>query len=203
METEKLVYTDPYSGHEVVLVQTRKDPTFGVAYDPRSVSPPTPWSSVCPHCLAGRDREISIHLKREIRVVASMTKTSAGREYVVPTNGRPLRVLHQAKADGTQDLHIYEGDSETLLATLGTDGKISHSGDEKIARQAGRPQILGRCIKLLFSARDMDTNILLKLVTPLVTEQRMKASKQLSKWSPCRRIDWAGTIREIVGDRPR
>ena len=64
------LHADPYSGHEVLVVETPGGP-LGVAYDPRRATCPVPWSASCPHCRAGRLRGPSPGTSRLLRMLVS------------------------------------------------------------------------------------------------------------------------------------
>jgi hypothetical protein len=197
----RLVFTDPYSGHEILLINDLGIAPFGVSYDPRSLSPPVPWSSSCPHCVNGRDRELSIHLKREIRILSSVCAI-VGKEcymtFVVPTNCEPIRVTVKALGESSQEFVVSGGGSRSATVIVLRSGRTVYEGDPLLVKQARRPQILGRSLRLLSSSRVADDASLVALLRPLACAQGGRRSNQYSQWSPCRKLDWTEVVKSLA-----
>jgi hypothetical protein len=200
-------FVDPYSGHSVIMVSGLGLEVFGISYDPRSTSAPTPWSGACHHCMAGRDRSLSIHLKREIRFVGSYRPTG---QFDVPTNGAPTSMMKVDDPVQGTTIHIVDAAGDHIIAKTDKDNRISWSYPAStvgqswgLARQVRRPQqVLGRCFKMLAESRPMERHVFLKLISPLVVEQKNRSSKQISRWSPCRLIDWTSIASQLIGEKP-
>jgi hypothetical protein len=182
------LYVDPYSGHEVLAIEQsvegNEKSLVGVAYDPRSTASPVPWSSDCPHCLAGRQLSLTIHEKREIKLLLSQKQIGFGTRYDVPTNGRTLSLLcwrerktWRAKAWGKKG---------TLEASRRPGEKIVYEGDLRTYQSP----VLRRCIMFLSSAKTLGRDQILACIRPLVAEQLHRRRARGGRILPCTSIDW-------------
>jgi hypothetical protein len=197
----RLVFTDPYSGHEILLINDLGIAPFGVSYDPRSLTPPVPWSGSCPHCVHGRDRELSIHLKREIRILSSVcaiVDKELSMSFVVPTNCKPVYVVVKTLSESSQEILVGDGGSRSATIIMRRNGQTVYEGDPLLVKQARRPQILGRSLRMLSSSRVPDVESVVALLRPLARKQGGRRSNQYSQWSPCRKVDWAAVVKSLA-----
>lgn len=182
------LYADPYSGREVLAIERsvegEKRSLVGVAYDPRSTTSPIPWSGDCPHCLAGRQLNLTIHEKREIKLLLSQKKIGFGTRYDVPTNGKTLSLLcwrerraWRAKAWGKKG---------TLEASRLPGEKIAYVGELRTYQSP----VLRRCISFLSSAKAANLGQVWACIRPLITEQLHSRRTRGGRILPCTSIDW-------------
>jgi hypothetical protein len=191
--TSSLIYTDPFSGIEVLLLN-HSDPTtkVGVAYDPRSTSLPVPFYSLCPHCAAGRQQGMSVHTRREVMVLLSAKqvlsktrKTRRGRQneicYTLPTNEDPTVLLCWQKGSSRHAL-ARTGGRELLITRPDDTSKLVYDGD----RREFQSPILQRCLRFLWSSRTATPSEISAILLPLRGPRR----PQRGRASPCHKVDW-------------
>jgi hypothetical protein len=187
------IYTDPYSGHEILVIAA-DDSLFGATYDPHRAGTAIAWHGDCNHCQAGRQREISIHVKREIQ--ALRTRRHAGHvpstgsnitEYVVPSNSHIHKIRYWRDGDTQRANIVGDAESELLSAV--------QPPYEKITFCEGRPRlfqskILHRCLRLVFSGRAATRDEVLACAEPLAASQASRARRPGYR-NLCDKIDWA------------
>jgi hypothetical protein len=192
--TRETIYTDPYLGTEVLLIQ-RGDRTFGVAYDPRKTVLPVPWSSDCPHCLAGRFKEISPHLRREIVMLLSQRAGESCVRYRVPTNGHPLTLYYWARGK-THHARITRSRQRLRITRRPGNPRLEYVGDPHLFQSP----ILHRCLRFLFSARKATPREITACLRPMLEQQLLRARQPRTRGGrrlSCREIDWSTTLDRI------
>jgi hypothetical protein len=188
-------YTDPFDGWDVVTVE-RPSGLVGIAYDPRKTASPVPWEAGCPHCVAGRQRDLTVYTKREIRTLCSRRDLavrglkSPARAYHLPTNVEPLTLFCWKDEAGTR-AKVMCSDPSASLSYL--DDRAEHrllcTGGDKTKFQS---PILHRCLKFLFSARETSLRELASALGPIA---RPLDYLPRGRWVPCSRIDWEAVLR--------
>ena len=187
--THGTIYTDPYLGIEILLVR-RGNKTFGVAYDPRKTNLPTPWSSDCDHCLAGRQHEISPHVRREIEMLLSQQANETHVRYLVPTNGKSLTHLDYRARGKMHRARISRSRRFLLITRRPGNPRLEYVGDPHLFQSP----ILHRCLKFLFSRRTATPAEISACLRPMVEQQRLRARQPRTRGGrrlPCREIDWS------------
>jgi hypothetical protein len=187
------IYADPYSGHEILVIED--DGTlFGASYDPRRAGTAVAWHGDCRHCQSGRQRKVSIHVKREIQ--ALRTRRHAGHvpstrsnitEYVVPSNSHVHR-LRYWRDGSTQHANVVRAENTQLLLSA-----VQYEG-EPITISDGDPRffqskILRRCLRLIFSGREATRDEILACAEPLASAQAARARRSGYR-NLCDKIDW-------------
>jgi len=192
------VYSDPYSGHEV-LVLSGLGPVVGAAYDPRRADLPTAWTADCPHCQNRRFRDVPTHVKSEIWMM--MTSRSGGfvpssrskiTELTVPTQGEPHVLRCWTDSEG-QHAHVVDSEQELMRASKAPGEKIIYESDEKMRYR----KIVHRALKFIFSCRPATPSLIIAVATPLADWQRAKA-KICGYRKVCDKIDWATIVKQAV-----
>jgi len=193
------IYTDPHSGHEILVLVVGKT-LLGTAYNPRAAGTAVAWHGDCRHCVAGRQRELSIHVKREIQMLR--TRRSAGyvpktksaiTEYTIPSNSHPHTVRYWRAADSQRACIAGEDDSSTLTAVKPAYEKVTFSGGDPRQFQS---KILHRCLRLLFSGRTATCEEILACAEPLAKSQLQRARRAGFR-NPCDKIDWTTICSEL------
>jgi hypothetical protein len=148
----KFVFTVPYTGYEVLTI-AREDNVAGIAYDPRSTSPPTTWLGNCGLCLLG-SRRVPLKVRRAVQCLATLKPTSTGGYTIKVSVGK--KRTHAVRAQehlGKWILTIRSlvRKSQKPLKVTGRDGAITST--------KGRPRdyrapVLQCCVRLLLSARE-------------------------------------------------
>jgi len=186
-----LAFSDPYSGHEVLLLD---DPVvegvLGIIYHPQITAAPIPWRSCCPHCLAGKQRGLDLHLKREVQLLCTHRKNEDLVEYKVPSNSQPYSLVCKADESGWC-VKVVRPDTEHVLDVI-------HRPKEKTVF-SGKPRefqssILHRCLKFLFTARRPSRSEITSCLMALVKQQRRDGIPV--RRYPCGRIDWSLVVGE-------
>jgi hypothetical protein len=189
-----LIYTDPYTGHEILTIGEGVS-LFGVAYDPRRTSAPTVWHQQCPHCRGGRQRELTIHLKRMIQLLC--THRSGGfipqhkarvDEYDVPTNTH-VHVLRHWKTDGVHHAHVLDDQHEVLRASRVPLEKMTFEGDLRKFRS----NMIVRGLKLLFSGRPATEAEITSTLLPLAQAQSAPKIRR-GRYHFCSTVKWAPVL---------
>jgi len=196
MRPKVSLYVDPYSGYEVIEIEPepRKKPRVlvGVAYDPLSTARPVPWSSACQHCQNGRQQDLSIHTKREIKLLLSRVDVGSTRRYTVPTNVSSLSLLYW-KERGRQRAKIW-GEAGLLDVTLRDGEKPTYEGD----RRSFQSPVLRRCLKFLSSSRKPSREHVVACIGSLATEQRTRKKTRGGRILPCKSVDWQHILEALT-----
>ena len=180
------LFCDPYSGHEVLLLED-KIPA-GAAFDPRRKEVPRAWHGSCPHCMTGRS-ELGTHLRRQVEMLGS--RKTVGRsgsspiyEYELPLGGK---IRYWVASDGQKKATVI--DSKSILAA-------SQSPGEKIELSSpiASPTSM-RCLRFLMSARPATPEEILACVRPLATEQLRRASLPGRRPQCEKLLDWSEIVR--------
>lgn len=189
------IYTDPYTGYEILAIDDGRV-LFGTAYDPRRTATAIPWHQSCPHCRGGRQRELTIHLKRMIQILC--TSRSAGfipqynarvDEYDVPSNSH-VHVIRHWVAEGVHRAHVLDDASEVLRASREPQEKITFEGDTRKFRS----NIVHRGLRLLFSARPAEPADIQASLLPLVQIQSIPRLRR-GRYHFCSTIKWAPVLK--------
>ena len=200
MDVYNNIFTDPHSGHEVLLTTpaypTGKDEVIGVIYHPRKTDLPVPWHSNCPHCIAGRQSKLSIQLKREVRLLCSQRIFNdqdnlwhTFLRYTVPSNSQPYLLSCKRDDLGWCVKVARDGSEKQLDVICPTGQKISFGPNHRDFQS----QILHRCIRFLFSARPTTRTEIRAILSPLVRQQR-EDGLPTGNLTPCRKIDWRSIV---------
>jgi hypothetical protein len=184
------IYTDPYSGVEILQI-SQDDVVVGICYDPRKTLAPVPWSSSCPHCRAGRQKDLSIHTKRAIKMLLSGKSAKRRRGgstrsvavYSLPTNASSIALSHEIV--GKKHVFRARKDGRVLVFRGAPGSKLSHEGDLR----AFQSPILHRCVRLLFSARPARPLEVAASFLPIVRQPKIPR-KPGGRRLACRDIDW-------------
>ena len=196
------IYTDPFSGTEILLVQ-HKQLSLGVVYDPRYTTLPIPFSSGCDHCLRGRQHEISPNARNEIKLLLSKKSfnsldrfNSLGR-FEIPTKNPPLHLVYWKTRRGTQRAVVVKKRRRLNVTQPPAPSTLSYEGDLRAFQDVqGRltSPILYRCLRFLFSRRTATPAEISACLRPMVEPQRLRARQPRTRGGrrlPCREIDWS------------
>jgi len=196
------IYTDPFSGTEILLVQ-HKQLSLGVVYDPRYTTLPIPFSSGCDHCLRGRQHEISPNARNEIKLLLSKKSfnsldrfNSLGR-FEIPTKNPPLHLVYWKTRRGTQRAVVVKKRRRLNVTQPPAPSTLSYEGDLRAFQDVqGRltSPILYRCLRFLFSRRTATPAEISACFLPMVEQQRLRARQPRTRGGrrlPCREIDWS------------
>lgn len=192
------IYTDPYSGHEV-LILNGLDVLTGAAYDPRRADLPTAWSASCTHCQNKRFRDVPLHVKNEIWML--MTSRSGGfvpssrskiTELTVPTNLAPHVLRYWTDSSG-QHAHIIDDDKDLLRASRAPGEKIIYESDVKMPDR----NLVHRALKFIFSVRPATPAEIIAVSTPLFERQRAKATI-CGYRKVCDKISWNTVLQQAA-----
>jgi len=191
-----VIYTDYPSGYEIVLLSASGIPT-GVAYDPRRAAMPVPWHRDCHHCTAGRQKEITIQVKRAIQLLRTVSPSGSRTSYTVPTNSHPHHVTYWTengvrKAVVSSEPLADREDVPTLEISAEQDSEMSYDGN---LRDFQSP-ILHRCLQLIFSQRAASVQEVLAATRPLV-EQQEKHGIPARLQNKCSKIDWIALTSDL------
>lgn len=185
MTDDPLIYADPYSGQEILLLPG--DVPSGSAYDPRRTDPPVAWQAGCSHCL-GDSRHLSIHVRRQIQLLSSRRVVTLGRrkilEYDVPCCTH--KIQHWLEADGSQAALILVPDPAGISAT-----QAPH--DRLILNGVIGSKITLRQLKFLFSVRVASSNEILAASSQLASKQ-LEDRHVRGYRTACRKIDWQSVV---------
>lgn len=190
------IYTEPYSAEEMLLIEG--EPLVGAAYDPRLARLPTAWSSECRHCIAGRSRDVSIHVKRTIALL--LTRRCKGilpqsgspiYEYRVPSNSEPDTLRHWKSRLG-QHAHVVSLDHEIMRASQTPYEKIVYESDEKHPHN----NIVHKAIRFLFSGRAATPKEIIACAQPLAARQAETAKRRGFR-HVCDKINWQKILDEV------
>lgn len=187
-----VVYEDPYSGQEFLLLSTDSGEVVGVTYDPRASSAPVAWRSTCQHCRGGRSHHLSIHSKREIQLLCSRVVVCGGTHYVAPTNSAPLdlvasevrnlrTIVVTSSSGGVVPDHVLTAKARPPYRS------VEYEGD----RRKFQSPILLRAIKFLLSAREPTPREVYACLSPLVGRPTPRGRS-----NPCNKIAWAKVLKE-------
>lgn len=188
------IYTDPYSGREILLVEAPGG-NVGIAYDPRRTDPPVPWSSCCRHCQRGRHRELPPQARREIVLLLSRRDRRHGSSvehlYEIPTNSQRSMGLN-VRARGRRLVAVVTKRSPRQILRLVKEPLLAArvtAGDP----HSFQSPVLWRCLKFLFSRRNTSRAEAAACLHPLLNQPRKKRTPG-GRHLRCREIDWAATI---------
>ncbi len=185
------IYTDHYTGYEILTIDDGRF-LFGTAYDPRRTTTAIPWHQSCPHCRQGRQRDLTIHVKRMIQILC--TNRSGGFvpqysarviKYDVPSNSHSHVIRHWI-TDGVHHAHVLDYDSEVLRASRAPQEKITFEGDTRKFRS----NIVQRGIRFLFSAREAKSSEIRASLAPLAQIQSIPLRRR-GRYHYCSTIKWA------------
>jgi len=193
--TKGTIYTDPFSGVELLLLE-RGDAMFGIAYDPRRADLPVAWSSQCPHCRAGTHLKVPAHTSREIQLLLSRSisqRPRRVRHYTIPPESRPLHLScwTTGKTTIAQVIRADLGKRKTLVVTKRPGSPATYEGDRRCFQ---RP-ILDRCLHFLLSARRASREEIAACLLPLHSRPAPKRTRGGRRFA-CGTIDWASIIQE-------
>lgn len=189
MTGDHLIYADPYSGQEILLLPGNVP--SGAAYDPRRTDPPIAWLGGCAHCL-GDARHLSIHVRRQIQLLSSCKSVSGGkllgigREYDVPCCDHKIR--HFVQDDREQQAIILIPDAACVAAS-------QLPGDKIVIHDKVRSKITLRCLRLIFSGRLATPGEILAVSRILAKEQEARNHRPGHR-SACRKIDWIAVSKQ-------
>ena len=180
-----LVYADPYSGQEILLLPG-KIPS-GAAYDPRRTDPPVAWLSGCSHCL-GDSRHLSIHVRRQIQLLSSRSKSkeAPANDYDVPCC--EYKIQHWIKKDGVQRALVYVPGTASISVA-------QEPRDRLIVSAKIGSSIALRQLRFLFSGRIATPHEILAVALPLAALQEARRHSPGYR-SACRRIDWVAVAKQ-------
>jgi len=187
------LFTDPYSGHEVLLIEGIRH-AMGAAYDPRKKGIPHAWHGGCPHCRSGRS-ELGIHLRRQIEMLGSQRFAGHTRarspifEYDLPLSEDKIRYWHSEPEQ---------------KATLLRKGEILASasklpGEKIILDGPSISTVSMRCLRFLMSARPATPEEILACARPLAIEQKRISSLPGRRTACHGLIDWEKIARRAQG----
>lgn len=188
------LFTDSPTGREILLVSSPVAPPLGIAYDPRRADLPLAWHSECSHCIGGRQKDLTIYLKREIQLLLSIKGTWPTASFTVPSNNQPhhLSCWHE---DGRLRARI--STLEGLTLDVFTDSpRLRFEGR---LRDFQSP-ILHRCLKLVLSGRPATLSEITSCLEPLVRAQtRPNDSCSLpDRRSRCCSIEWPKVVEDLL-----
>lgn len=186
----RTLFTDPYSGHEVLCL----DPngfSCGATYDPRLTSSLYPWKSSCPHCQKGRSGDIPSHIRRHIEMLCTRRR------------GAKDLITYQLTLDRSGDVYLLEhsrkGDEQKVDVLLGSEivAQVRKQNlEDRIVEGDLRSKILSRATRFLMSARPADLRLVEAISHPLADlcdERRKKPGRR----PPCYDIDWQGVMQAL------
>ena len=181
-----LTFTDPYSGHEILLIEdAAENKATGIVYHPRVVTPPSPWSSGCPHCSAGKQYDLRLHLRREIQMLCTRSIRNDVVEYSVPSSSQPYSLLCKSNDLGWCVRVTRPNVKHTLDVIYQPGEKTVFSGNPRSFQST----ILRRCLRFLFTGRETPKNEIAACLVELVAQQ--KKNKIPVRGHPCKKIDWS------------
>ena len=184
-----LTFTDPYSRHEILLLDDPNgDGVLGLLYHPQIVTPPIPWRSCCPHCAAGKQSNLKLHLRRKIQMLCTHESRDGIIEYRVPSYSVPYSLLVKTDEHGWCVRVTRPGIENTLDVIQRPGEKTVFSGNPRSFQST----ILHRCLKFLCSGRTTPKNEIAACLATLVTRQTAKKKIEVrSGGRPCQKIDWS------------
>lgn len=193
------LFTDAPTGREIILVSSAVDPPLGITYDPRRADLPLSWHSECSHCIGGRQKDLTIYIKREIQLLLSIKGTWPNASFTVPSNNQPHYLFCWPEG-------------ERLRARISTLEGLSLDvfTDTPRLRFVGRLRdfqspILHRCLKLVLSGRPATPNEISACLEPLIRRQTIPdASRPLpDRRNRCCSIQWSKVIEDLLSsNRP-
>jgi hypothetical protein len=186
------LFTDPYSGHEVLYLD-RNGISCGATYDPQLASSLYPWWSKCPHCQKGRSVDIPSHVRRHVEMLCARsvnwgTKKCPKYSYLLTLDqtGDVYKIVH-ARNDDEQSVDVVRGDA--LVAQV-----RKRDLEDRVVQGDLDSKILLRATRFLMSERPADLQLVAAITLPLeevCTERRKKPGRRL----PCYDLDWQGILR--------
>jgi hypothetical protein len=193
------IFTDPFSGHETLLIEPPKGPRVGASYDPRRTELPIAWHIDCHHCTQLRWKSnLTIEQKREILIVRGRvaghvpTHQAISHAYHVPTMGHPHLVRAWQKDGSSKHATIRGSDlSEILHAVQKGNGPIEYDGN--LQKFRALETSLKRYLKFILSARVVEREELEAVLRPLVQAQRSRKPFH-GHHKICDMIDWISVL---------
>jgi hypothetical protein len=186
-----IIFTDPYSGHEILtFIDQHTKNVFGVVYHPQRTDPVVPWRSGCKHCLGGKQESMDLHLKRQIQMLCTLNPKENGvLDFFVPTNSQPYLLSFKEDSPGWI-VTVSKNDVSTDVAWK-PKSKMEFSGDPRQFQS----NILLRSLKFLFSRRNSKHKEIVGCLGPLIREQKRSGIAVGNRRSCCK-IDWSFTLLE-------
>lgn len=176
-KTHCLVFSVPYTDVEIVSFIGEKK-SQGIIYNPLRAVAPIPWSSKCPHCQQGQQKEWKLDIRKALQLICSV-KFSAPNNY-------EFYITHKYRASGQLDLsgwclRVFRSDRKLTMDVIQLtehlpvfDGPV----------QDFRSRFVSRGLKLIFSARMPSSNELQACMKGL-QEAQPPAVKH-----PCHALIW-------------
>lgn len=184
-----LTFTDPYSRHEILLLDDpSEDGVLGLIYHPQVITPPIPWRSCCPHCATGKHSKLKLHLRREIQMLCTHESRDDIIRYRVPSYSLPYSLLVKTDEHGWCIRVARPGIENTLDVIQRPGEKTVFSGNPR----AFQSTILHRCIKFLLSSRETPRHEITSCLTALIAQQTAEKRKKIPvRKRSCNKIDWS------------
>lgn len=187
-------FCDPYSGHEILISTTEN---LGIVYHPRKIGEPRPWRAGCPHCIEGRQGDLPLAIKRQIKLLCTRTTTNrrsigfAGIttppvvQYEVPSNSKSFLLTVQRGSDDVRAIVTGGGRTGLLEVIHRPKAKDKYIGHHR----SFQSDILHRSLTFLFSERVPSKSEVRAVLTPLIKRQRHDGIP-VGNHHLCRKIDW-------------
>jgi hypothetical protein len=179
-----LVFTAPYSGDEILLINNDTNPPLGIVYHPLKMDVPIAWMTNCPHCQRGQQLGLDIALKRAVQILCSRQVQKDSELYQIPTNDVPCSAV--CRTDGAKIIvTLNQADQPPVKAVWNGRQFITHGSYTLL-----RSKIVDRALRLISSARTISTRETLACLKPLLVAQKRDGIANHRR-HPCLKLDWA------------
>jgi hypothetical protein len=160
-----LIFSMPHSNIKI-LTLINKDRMKGAVYNPYMLTKPIPWSSKCPHCKKGQQKEMPLKIRRAIQILCSNEPDGpSSYKFTLPRNCQIW-------------IHFTSRGWRTMVRKIGDKGSpcaVKLSGTEPMGFQESTPKsrspILLRTLEMLFSAREADETEIQAILLPLKKQE--------------------------------
>ncbi len=196
--TSAVLFTDPYSGHEVICCEV-DGRLFGAAYDPRRAGTIVPWDADCPHCQRGRYgalRDLPVGVRRCLQMLASRRTrhlpSSVIYEYHVPTLDDNHTLRFSRRPDGSAQVVLVDNGTKVFTAhkTRGPEPSF----ELKFEEARPKAKVASRLARFLLSERPAAASEVAAVARPLADETSTRKHKR-GRRTLCDSIDWTKVIR--------
>lgn len=180
------LFTDPYSGHEVLHLELNGF-SCGATYESRSAASLYPWRSNCRHCMMGRSLDFPAHVRRHVELLCTRAMLKDRKtptytyNFVLDQTNTVYHIVHW-RVDDEQHVEISRDGVVTAQV---------HKRDleDRVVQGDLSSKILSRETRFLMSQKVADSRLIIACARPL-EELRVERARRSGRKTLCSVIEW-------------
>lgn len=174
------IFSMPYTDIKVLTI-IDSEGVRGAIYDPGRLTHPMPWLAWCPHCRDGRQKGLSLKIRKAVQVLCTIRPDGPdGYSFTLPNRYR-IGARRTLEGWGLR-IERPDGAGDPLYVIKRHGSPLTRLRD---ASRSLRSPLLLRTLRLILSAEEADEENTTAILLPMREHPYDKLPRAM--WTPCRR----------------